>query len=87
MFYDVDICDIASYAYNNTPYTSDFNLEEVIQKLELTTNNLFEWFKNNHMKVNADKCHFLVTRDTNVTAKMENLTLKIAVKKNFLVSK
>ena len=43
MFYDIDICDIASYADDNTPYTSDFNQEEVMQKLELTTNNLFEW--------------------------------------------
>ena len=31
MFYDIDICDIASYADDNTPYISDFNLEEVIQ--------------------------------------------------------
>ena len=59
MFYDNDICDIASYADNNTPYTSDFNLGEVIQKLELTTNNLFEWFKNNYMKANVGKCDLL----------------------------
>ena len=76
MFYDIDICDIASYADNNTPYSSDFNLEEVMQKLELTTNNLFEWFKNNHMKANADKCHLLVTRNTNVTAKIGELDVK-----------
>ena len=77
------ICDIASYADNNTPYTSDFNLEEVIWKLELTTNNLFEWFKNNHMKANADKCHFLVTRDTDETAKIGDLMLKIDIKLSF----
>ena len=71
MFYDIDKYDIASYADDNTPYISDFNLEQVIQKLELTTNNLLEWFKNNHMKANADKCHVLVTRDTDVTAKIE----------------
>ena len=76
MFYDIDICDIASYADNSTSYTSDFNLEELIQKLELTTNNLFEWFKNNHMKANADKCHLLVTRDTDVTAKIGELDVK-----------
>ena len=65
MFYDIDICDIASYADDNTPYTSDFNLEEVMQKLELTTNNLFEWFKNNHMKANAESLlSLLVTRVT-----------------------
>ena len=87
MFYDIDICDIASYADDNTPYTSNFNLEEVMQKLELTTNNLFKWFKNNHMKANADKCHLLVTRDTDVTAKIRELDVKIAGKKNFLVSK
>ena len=40
MCYDIDICDIAGDADDNTLYTSDFNLEEVIQKLELTTNNL-----------------------------------------------
>ena len=74
--YDTDICDKSSYAKDNTPYTSDFNLEEVIQKLELTTNNLFEWFKNNHMKDNADKCHLLVTRDTDVTTKIGEFDVK-----------
>ena len=24
-------------------------------------NNLFQWFRNNHVKANTDKCHFLVT--------------------------
>ena len=57
LFYDIDNCNIASYADDSTPCTSDFNLEEVIQKLELITNNSFEWLKNNHMKANADKCH------------------------------
>ena len=32
--------------------------------------NLFEWFKSSHLKANADKCHLLVTRDTDVTAKI-----------------
>ena len=45
MFYDINNCDIASYVDNNRPSTSDFNLEEVIQKLELITSNLLEWFK------------------------------------------
>ena len=44
MFYDIDNCNIASYADDNTSYTSDLILEEVIQKLDLISNNLFEWF-------------------------------------------
>ena len=76
MFYDIDNCNIASYADSNTPYTNDFSLKEVIKNLELTTNNLFEWFKNNQMKVNADKYHLLVTRDTDVTAKIGEFDVK-----------
>ena len=57
MFYHTDNCDIASYAEttHNAPVT--FNLEELIQKLELNTSNLLEGFKNSYMKANADKCH------------------------------
>ena len=76
MLYDNDKCDIGSYADDNTPCTSDLNPEEVIQKLELITNNLFEWFKNNHMKGNGDKCHLPVTGDTDVTAKIEEFDVK-----------
>ena len=87
MFYDINICNIASYADENTPYNSVFDLEKVIQKLELTTNNLFEWFKNNHMKANGDKCHLLVTRDTDVTAKIVEFDVKNSREEKFLVSK
>ena len=76
IFYNIVNCDIASYAYDNTPYTSDFNLEEVMRKLEVITNNMFKWFKANHVKANADKCHLLGTRDTDVTAKIGKWDVK-----------
>ena len=63
-------------ADGKTPYTSDFNWEEVKQKLEWTTDNLFEWFKNNHIKSKADKCQSLVTRDTDVTVKIGEFDVK-----------
>ena len=85
MFYDIDNRNIASYADDNTTYTSDFNLEKVIQKPELITKNLFKWFKNSQMKTNTDKCHLLVTGDTDVIAKIGELVLKIEGKRNFLV--
>ena len=37
-------------------------LDTVINKLEESNNSLFQWFRNNHMKANPDKCHLLVTR-------------------------
>ena len=45
MFYDIDDCDIVSYADDNTPYASSSNLDAFIKKLEESTNNLFQWFR------------------------------------------
>ena len=54
-------CDIASYADNNTPYTSDISLNLILEKLESSTHHLFRWFKEKHMKANPDKYNLLVT--------------------------
>ena len=58
MFYDIDDCDIVSYADDNTPYASSSNLDALINKLEESTNNLFQWFRNNYMKANAGNATF-----------------------------
>ena len=41
-------------------------------------------FRNNHMKVNADNCHLLLTRDTNVTAKTGKFDVKNSRKEKIL---
>ena len=69
-FYNIDTCDVASYADNNTPSTNCFILEEVIQKPELSTKNLFRWLKDNNMKAGAHKWDVVVFRDTNLFAKI-----------------
>ena len=58
MFYDIDDYNIASYADHNTPYASSSNLDALINKLEESTNNLFQWFRNNYMKANAGNATF-----------------------------
>ena len=68
MFYDINVCGIASYADDNTPYASSSNLDALINKLEESTNNLVQWFRKNHMRANADKRHFLVTGNYEVSA-------------------
>ena len=67
MFYDINVCDIASRANDNTLYASSSNLDAVINKLDETNNSLLQRFRNNHMKVNADKCHLLVTGNYEVS--------------------
>ena len=67
MFYDINDCDIVRCADDNTPYASRSNLDAVINKLEESTNSWLQWFRNNHMKANADKCHLLVTGNYEVS--------------------
>ena len=43
-----------------TPYTSAIDTGTVISKLQSTSDMLFTWFKNNHMKANPEKCHLLI---------------------------
>ena len=76
MFYDINECDIASYADDNTPYISSSNLDTVINKLEESTNKLFQWFMNNHMKANADKCHLLITGNCETSAIINKFKIK-----------
>ena len=60
--------DIASFADDNTPFTSANNIDDLIDSLEKASSSLFKWFKNNLFKDNPDKCHLLVS--TNEKTKM-----------------
>ena len=77
-------CDIASYADDKTLYASSSNLDTVIKKLEESTNDLFQWFRNNHMKANADKCHVLVTGNYEVSANINKFGTESSKKEKLL---
>ena len=36
-------------------------MDLIIEKLEVKANDIFQWFNENAMKANADKCHLLIT--------------------------
>ena len=67
--------DICNYADHITIYACDKNLENITQKTENDCNVALEWFANNFIKLNADKCHLLVIRqrfDDPVAVKIGN---------------
>ena len=68
--------DIASYADDNTPYTTGNSMEEVIQKLENTAKTLFQWFSDNQTKANLDKCHFLCNSSSELCLTIETQKIK-----------
>ena len=50
----------------------DMSLENLIFNLEHDTLSVINWFENNFMKLNEDKCHFIVAANTN-----EHLWVKV----------
>ena len=55
--------DLISYADDNTPFAMSGSSElEVINEIKDVVESLTFWFRNNCMKVNPDKFHFLLSR-------------------------
>ena len=52
------------------------NLDEVIKSLEKDSIKLFQWFSDNQMKANHDKCHLLVSGKNNVTMNLSGFKIK-----------
>ena len=76
LFLIMENINIASYADDNTPYTTGNLIEEVIQKLENTAKTFFQWFSDNRMKANPNKCHFLCNSNGEVSLTIETQKIK-----------
>ena len=50
---------LSNYADDNTLYTSGYNLEDVKEVLLNDLNKVTEWFFENYMILNEEKCHFI----------------------------
>ena len=51
---------MASYADDTAPYTCARDPRTVISEPQSTSEKLFDWFENNHLKINPEKCHLLL---------------------------
>ena len=58
MFLFCNDINFPSYADNNTSNCMRKTPEDVISQLEKSSKSIFEWFENNGLKGNPDKCHF-----------------------------
>ena len=63
MFLFCNDIDFASYADDNTPYYIGKAPEEVISQLEKSSKSIFQWFENNKLNGNLDKCHLLLSKN------------------------
>ena len=72
----IDDINVANYADDNTPFVSGDAPLNVITSLENAAEKLFEWFTNNHMKANHDKCHLLRSTFTPIFTKVKDYIIK-----------
>ena len=62
--------DIASYAGDSTPFIVENNIDNVIASIGQVSDALFNWFENNCLKSNLDKCHALAVTNKSVGIKI-----------------
>ena len=59
VFFIIEKFDIANFADDNTPYVTGNNISSVVNLSEEVACAIFQWFKDNEMKANPEKCHVL----------------------------
>ena len=84
IFFDIVECNTARYADDNSSYNFYFSLGNVIRNLEKSSNFLLNWFRENPIKDNADKCHLLVSSDKSCTAKIEDFSINNSTEEKLL---
>ena len=61
LFYLVESTNVCNFADDTTFYASDKDLNSLIDRLEHDSHLAIQWFENNYVKLNQDKCHLLVS--------------------------
>ena len=60
LFLFLEETEVCNYADDTTIYACGHTVENVIAKLEFDALKISQWFPNNHMKLNEDKCHLMI---------------------------
>ena len=61
LLYLTELTDVCNYANDTTFHACDSNLDDLIRRLEHDSILAIESFESNYMKLNQDKCHFLLS--------------------------
>ena len=61
LFYLSECTEVSNFADDTTFYACDKDLSSLINRLEHESLLAIEWFENNHMKLNQENCHLLVS--------------------------
>ena len=80
MFFEQKDVNFAAYPDNNTTYFFNKNLGVLLSKLQVGALKLLEWFSNNYMEMNSDKCQFILV----LTMKVRKQKIKVMLSTNHM---
>ena len=92
LFLNIHLCDLlfiieksdtANFADDNIPYVTGENISSVVKFLEEVACAIFQWFQDNEMKANENKCHILLNASNELTVKLMRSRLKAVSRKNY----
>ena len=86
LFLFVSDSKICKYADDTTIYVCDRDHENIINRLENEILILSEWFQNNYMRLNSEKCHLMIfgEKSNNLSMKIGNTTIKESTEEKLL---
>ena len=61
LFYLTECTNVCNYTNDTTFHACDSDLKDLITRLEHDSLLAIEWFQANYMKLNAEKCHLLIS--------------------------
>ena len=61
IFFEQKPVGFAANIQDITPYFCDSNFKVLLSALQIYALKLLEWFSNNYMKMNSDKCHLILS--------------------------
>ena len=83
MFLILNTTYFTGYADDDTPFVVRDNID-VIKALEQIGENLVNWFSNNQMKLNIDKCHLVLNSQEPNTLKIADLHINNSLSEKLL---
>ena len=73
LFFEVRDLEYASFADDTTPYSCLPEMTPILEKLEKGIQSMFDWFSENFLKANADKCHLIASSKVPVDIQISDI--------------
>ena len=84
MFLIINTTFFTGYSDGNSPFAVRGNIADVVKALEEIGENILNWFSNNEIKLNTNKCHLLLNRQEPNTLKIGDMNINNSLSEKLL---